>query len=333
MSQPRLALVRVLLFLAITGAGYSAAYAKGNCHGRLVNPITDICWDCLFPITISGVKITSGDHDTPAPKLPAPPIPLCVCARNGVGAPVPGMPIGFWEPSRLVDVTRSPMCMVGLGGTQIGGGKIHGIKEDGEGAIFHVHWYIYPVIYWLELLLDFMCLEMSTVDIAYMTEYDPLWGDDVKATILNPEAILFANPVATLACSADCVAASAGLPLDPMFWCAGCQGSIYPLSGTISYHNGGVEAAQLTVSKFMAKMHRELMLWGYYGSAGMCGKYPMPIIKKSQYRLQMTYPIPETKSCKRIGQTSILWQGGREYPIFGEDFGFLVWRKRDCCLL
>ncbi|XAF72344.1 TraU family protein [Orientia tsutsugamushi] len=35
------------------------------------------------------------------------------------------------------------------------------------------------------------------------------------------------------------------------------------------------------------------MLWGYYGYKGLCGKYPMPVMKKSKYRLQMTYPIPE----------------------------------------
>jgi conjugal transfer pilus assembly protein TraU len=223
--------------------------------------------------------------------------------------------------------------MVSLGGISLGTTPQRGMKEDGDGAFYHVHWYIYPVIYWLELLLDFICLEMSSVDIAYMTEFDPLWGDDVKSSILNPEALLFANPIAVATCTVDCITSSIGLSNDYMFWCAGCQGCLYPFSGTTSYHNGGVGSAQLTVSKFIAKMHRELMLWGYYGTAGMCGKYPMPIIKKSQYRLQMTYPIPEFSSCKRIGQTEVLWQMGREFPIWGEDFGFLIWRKRDCCLL
>lgn len=311
----------------------SSAQARIGCTGRFVNPITDVCWSCLFPITLLGVKIAnSSDPDTPAPRFPLPPIPLCACQRPGIPLPVPGIPVGFWEPVRLVDVTKSPMCMVSLGGISLGTSTQKGVKEDGEGAFYHVHWYIYPVIYWLEILLDFLCLEMSEVDIAYLTEFDPLWGDDVKSSILNPETLLFANPIAQMACIADCLTSSCGLSNDYMFWCAGCQGGIYPFSGTTSYHNGGVGTAQLVMSKFMAKMHRELMLWGYYGTAGLCGKYPMPIIKKSQYRMQMTYPIPEFSSCKRIGQTEVLWQAGREYPIWGEDFGFLVWRKRDCCL-
>ena len=323
--------IRPSLLIMILLLTSQSAIAKIGCTGRFVNPITDVCWSCLFPITVLGVKIVNGGPDTAPPKLPLPPIPVCACMRPGIPVPVPGIPIGFWEPARLVDVTKSPMCMVSLGGISLGTSPQKGFKEDGDGAFYHVHWYVYPVIYWLEILLDFVCLEMASVDIAYMTEFDPLWGDDVKASILNPEALLFANPFAQVACVADCVTSSVGLSNDYMFWCAGCQGGIYPFSGTTSYHNGGVGTAQLVVSKFMAKMHRELMLWGYYGTAGMCGKYPMPIIKKSQYRIQMTYPIPTT-SCKRIGQTEVLWQAGREYPIWGEDFGVLIWRKRDCCL-
>ena len=321
----------LIIVLVCTVSG--SANAKIGCTGRFTNPITDICWSCLFPITIAGIKIVDGDPDTAAPKFPLAPLPVCACLRPGIPAPVPGIPIGFWEPVRLVDVTKSPMCMVGLGGISLGSSPQKGYKEDGVGAFYHVHWYIYPVLYWLELLLDFVCIEASSVDIAYMTEFDPLWGDDVKTSILNPEALLFANPIAMAACTVDCLTSSVGLSNDSMFWCAGCQGCLYPMSGTTTYHNGGVGTAQLTVTKFIAKMHRQLMLWGYYGSAGLCGKYPMPVIKKSQYRMQMVYPIPETSSCKRIGQTEVLWQAGKEYPIWGEDFTFLIWRKRDCCLL
>ncbi len=49
----------------------------------------------------------------------------------------------------------------------------------------------------------------------------------------------------------------------------------------------------LIVAKFMAKLHRELLLWGYMGKEGIYVVNIQSIIKKSQYRLQMTYPIPE----------------------------------------
>ena len=321
-------LIVIVVLVIITLPSHYTKAAIG-CSGRMVNPVTDVCWKCLLPITIAGAKIVgSSMPDTNSPRDI-----LCACPRPGIPVPVPGIPIGFWEPVRLSDVTKSPMCMVSLGGIQLGSSPKRGYRDDIEGSSFyHVHWYIYPVLYWLEILLDFACMEKMGVDVAYLTEYDPFWGDDAKSTILNPEAILFGNPIAQSACVADCLTSSAKLPVDQMFWCAGCQGSIYPFTGTAASFNGGVGTSQLMVSKFMAKLHRELMLWGYYGKKGLCGRYPMPIIKKSQYRLQMTYPIPETSSCKRIGQTEVIWQAGREFPVKGEDWGYLIWRKRDCCL-
>ena len=79
------------------------------------------------------------------------------------------------------------------------------------------------VLYWLELLTDFVCMERSTFDVAYITEFDPLWNDDETAFVLNPEAVMFANPIAQAACAVDAVKATAGFPLDSMFWCSGCQ--------------------------------------------------------------------------------------------------------------
>jgi conjugal transfer pilus assembly protein TraU len=96
---------------------------------------------------------------------------------------------------------------------------------------------------------------------------------------------------------------------------------------------GGIQASLLITGKFMAKLHREGLLWGTYGVKGLCGKYPMPIIKKNMYRLQMTYPIPTTQNCYPLGHTEVMWQGGKEYPYTGSDLGYLVWRNRDCCML
>jgi len=34
------------------------------------------------------------------------------------------------------------------------------------------------------------------------------------------------------------------------------------------------------------------LLWQTSGSDALCAKKPAPIIKKTQYKIQMTYPIP-----------------------------------------
>lgn len=317
----------MIFFLSVMGESIA-------CSGRFLNPITDICWKCLFPLRIAGITVMGGGADPETIRRP-----ICFCKKPPLPAPMPGIPVSFWEPARLVDVTRTPFCLVNLGGVKIADKGIidrgHVSDDEGEGqkrSFYQVHWYVYPVLYILEVLTDFLCLEAHSIDVAYMTEFDPFWGDDEKSAVLSPEGILFGNPIAQAACVADCVAASARLPLDPLFWCNGCQGSLYPFSGTVGDHVGGVQASLLLTGRMMAKLHREGLLWGYYGTQGLCNKYPMPVIRKSQYRTQMTYPIPETTQCHPLGATEVLWQGGREYPFKGEDFGYLIWRKRDCCL-
>lgn len=307
---------------------------EGNtkCVGRFVNPITDICWRCIFPITIAGLTVAKGE-DTATPRSL-----ICRCPHP----PYIGIPISFWEPVRLVDVTRTPYCMVNLGGIRMGpstgvqghGTVGHASKGHMKQSFYQVHWYVYPLIYWLELLMDFVCLEKAAFDVAYLTELDPLWNDDETSFIINPEAALFGNPIAQAACAADCGAASVGFSMDTLFWCGGCQGSLYPFTGTVAAHSGGVQASLLSTQRFIAKLHREGLLWGYSGIEGLCGKYPMPIIRKSQYKTQMTYPVSQTVGgCHPLGRSDLLWSMGRNFPYKGEDFGYLIWRKRLCCLL
>ena len=54
------------------------------------------------------------------------------------------------------------------------------------------------------------------------------------------------------ACAADCVAATAGFGVRDLFWCAGCQGSVYPLTGDVPYHLGGVRTAALIAQQRQA---------------------------------------------------------------------------------
>jgi conjugal transfer pilus assembly protein TraU len=199
-------------------------------------------------------------------------------------------------------------------------------------SFYQVHWYVYPLIYWLELLTDFACLESSGFDLGYITELDPLWGDDETSFILNPEAALFANPIAQAACVAGCGLASAEFSNDALFWCNGCQGSLYPFTGTVTAHSRGIQASLLLVGRMMAKLHRFGILWGYTGFKGLCGKYPMPILRKTQYKTQMTYLSAQRHGCSPLGRSDLLWSMGKSVPVKGEDFGYLIWRKRSCCL-
>jgi conjugal transfer pilus assembly protein TraU len=321
----------VFLFILIVILPANSSSAK--CVGRFVNPITDICWKCIFPLRIAGIPVASGRPDPDTSPL----TPICTCLR-GIKSRV-GFPISFWEPARLVDVTRTPYCMVGLGGLSltdsgaIGRGDVETDTDDQtEKRFYQVHWYFYPVFYLLQVLIDFACGESRDFDLGWITEIDPFWADDEKAAILNPEGILFGNPIAQAACAADGIAATAHLPLDELFWCGGCLGSLYPFGGTVSGSYGGVQASSLMAARFMASLHRKGLMKEHAGSDALCAPHIQPILQKSHYRLQMTYPVPQTNDCKTLGHTDITWNMGKEFPYEGEDFGYLVFRKKDCCL-
>src|SRR4051794_11089881 len=106
-------LLGVLVFMWAAAIALPAA-AGPTCHGRFMNPITDICWSCIFPLTIGSSAIqTEGQDDIDNPSNA-----ICYCNNP----PKVGVSVGFWEPVRLVDVTRTPFCMVGLGGISVDAG-------------------------------------------------------------------------------------------------------------------------------------------------------------------------------------------------------------------
>ena len=86
-----------------------------------------------------------------------------------------------------------------------------------------------------------------------------------------------------------------------------------------------------------AQMHRELIAWGWHGTPGLCGPYFLPVMDKAAYKTQLTHPIPSTskeagKCCQPFGRQTVTWGAGKEYPVRGEDFSFILFRKRNCCV-
>lgn len=336
-------IIQKLLFLAIVIIPITTK-ANMQCNGKFINPITDICWSCIMPITIGGIHI-GVDKSVPKKRdTKNPDSIICYCRRNNVL--LPGITIGFFEPVRLVDITRTPFCMVNLGGIELGSDKkkISSFNRSYDGrhvhdSFYHLHYYIYPLIYWLELLTDFTCLEKSKFDVAYMSEFDVSWNDEKLQALLNPESFLFGNPVAQAACSLDCAAATFAMPLDNLFWCAGCLGNMYPFSGANADHVGGVQSSSLLTMRILAKMHRIGL--GYETATSSCKvngalcKSPRRFtIKKSQYKMQMVNPksSSSTIGCWPIGLSDMAYSSYNEYPNDGQDWGYLIWRKRNCCL-
>lgn len=287
-------------------------------EGKLINPITDICWNCVFPI-----HVAPGIHRT------------CFCA--GI-PPKAGIPLAFWEPTHMVDVSRIPYRLLGLGGIPFGKadirkrGAVSNVGESGRASFYNVHYYVWPFLAWMDFLPDFPCLDRSSLEVPYLSEFDPFWDDDEWGAVISPEALLFANPLAQLSCVADCAAATVSSPLDSLFWCAGCSGSLYPLTGHVPHHVGATQGSFLLLHRLLAKIHSLGLGWGY-GDHNFCSKQVFPRIKKSLYKTQLTYPVPATRPpCPPLGQSELRWGSGKTFPYKGEDFVYVVWTKKHCCL-
>ncbi len=273
------------------------------------------------------------------PDTANPSMPIQICP-----APPPlfrriGLAIGYWEPMALTDVTRSPGCMVNLGFSLPAFGKTaQGTAKKDEkqvnGAFYHVHWYKYPLTYWLNIITSLGCLEGGDLDIAYLSEIDPTWTDSSLTTILNPEAVIFANPIAQGACAADAIASAFNMPLDVLFWCAGSQGSMYPFNGWVSNESSPLQSSLLVSERMAFKLHRQGMIMETIGkNNAVCNEYPSPILPKERWRYQMVNMYPDSGQCHPFGRSVTRWETGKNPPNTKKNFGYLMWRKRNCVFL
>lgn len=329
--------------------------ARAGCSGEFYDPINDVCWGCIFPVYLSKAALSFFDQ----PKLQEQPLDVDSCDPKGVTCrcgDTCGIPVSFYEPARHFDVTKQPGCFPGLGlDLDMSGlpGAVSGVQTLTAGkaqprSFNHVNVYVDPILFWAGIILDFPCLEQKGFDLLYSTPADICWGDEAACQWLNPESFLFGNIASIMACSADCIAETAAFfrdetseieswAIDATYWCAGCNGAALPLSGYKEYTPGqALSDTQVMGQRIFQKLHRELLVWGTSGAPGMCGYYPKPIMQKTDYKNSMLYPIAQTERsllscCQMFGTSTELWGAGKSFPIKGEDYSFMVFRKRDCC--
>ncbi len=306
-------------------------FAEEGCRGSFINVIKDIRWDAMFPVEIAGIEIKSPSELKNPDKIGQ---VVCVCKKSN--KVVLGITVSYWAPTRFVETTKIPFCFPILGGLKLNnpnqGTKVGGEETDTPATKQSAHWYVMPIWHMMDLFLDVPCLPVEGFDLAYITEVDPTWNNDSVGFILNPEALLVANPVAQMACMADSVASTADYPLDQLFWCMGAWNNPYPMTGTVSesnYIKGNVSLA----SRMIYKMNRELIHWDT--AVDICGAQITPFWIKTHYKMHMVKPTRSEPMY--IGRPSILWETGKNMP-YGtqsnspDNFGYMMFQRVKCCL-
>lgn len=303
--------------------------------------IDGICWSCIFPVRLLGATVAFEKNGGEVPDGATRQI-LCTC-YDPLGVPEIGLTAAMWAPARLIEVVRKPYCSPILGGTSLqssvrlwGGHK--SLEQDASDKTFYnYHYWAFPLYTMMELLLQSNCNAggYRSLDLMYLSEVDPLWNEDELAFFLNPEAVVFANPLAMAACSVDCAVTSVGKPMESLFWCAGCWGNLYPLTGNIASEASPPRDTSLLAARITAGLHRRGMAWKTYGDAALCGGYIYPMLPKQQYRMSTLFPVAEAAEghcCHYIGETPFKWGEWRTIPGVGEDYVYLLWRYTECCL-
>lgn len=313
-------------FLLLPFVWFLSCHAAAGCDSSFINPITDVSWSCMFPMSIAGVSIGGGE-DTPNSHDSA----TCVCDEGEI--PRIGLRFNLWEPSRIIDTVSDPYCMMPLGVEMASGGnkaKLGGglSRSNNSTRTFQqMHYYIFPVFQILDMFYDIPCIGDNGFDVAMMTEIVPTWNNDLLSMIINPEAILFGNPVTNLACAADATSALTGFPRKELFWCLGSWGNAYPLAGSIT-STDYTEANIGLAARGTYFMGRTGMLWETTDDG--CSKKAATIWRKDKYKYQMARPTRDS-ACIPVGRDALLWGAGK-HNLYNDNFMWMLFKKVDCCM-
>lgn len=356
---------KFLLALAFLFTLFSAEAAGPTCPNKFPDFINDVCWSCVMPMRLFGATIARGSGEDFTTASDSSPVCLCI---NKLAV---GVPTSFWEMAYIVDVHTAPGCLPTVGGLTLPVpwvdnqyGTTKQTDESTAGAFQNSAYYVSPMMYLLEAVLDDSCSDRSSFDVGWTSEFDPTWNDDSLALIKMPIGFAFGSLPAILAAGPDAAAALVGFPFNEIFWQAGSWGPIYPLTGTTPSYKSMDTTGHMIATKMLAEAHAMREMAGLFMNgagrsyacepgelgctsddtkAAMCSTSPssmptMTIMKKRQYKLQRLFPSPATKKqaiggcCSPIGRSTVLSEVNTQLPVDGyKDFGYAVFRKRDCC--
>ena len=333
---------------ADTGVDLSGATSEGGpgCHDAEVfsgKLITGICWECVFPIIVGKLPIsTEGAGRVPPGAADTKLLGTCMCFDN-LGVPKFGIRTSLWEPARMIELVRQSGCSQVLGGMRFPFNRLYQGKqqalskhpttgEDGE-TYRHYHFYTFPIMLMLNMWIPSRCNPGGYIDldIMYLSEIDPTWNNDEIAFFTHPEAALIASPLGAISCIPDVFGANVGAPIKELYWCAGSWGVIFPTSGNVVSHEGVMNTTSLMAVRALYVLHRRALEWRSIGDDVMCGGKLSPYLPKNQYRFQVFHPVAETSSNHVMGEMIFTWGLGRTIPAVGEDPVYIIWRWLDCC--
>ena len=330
--------IKKLLLATFLAGAMAPAFAAVGCQGKMWNPLADIDFRNMGSLKIAGFTLMDAPGDLGNPPGSSPD-PGCFC-RDGLDTGF-GFTTTFWLPSKIIDVTKKSGSMpfmncvaplpafVGLSSAQTY--NRHEARKD-ESVSMQIHMANADITAIAGKALFEKCgAAVSKFSIAYMTELDFLWQNDVYATLMSPQvSILAAAPILSqVACGAQSIANSLG---DWQNWnfCA-WEGSLYPLNGSTIAKNSAQVSNMDIIIKYLSRSAIMGTNLRTMGNDAICEPKFDPIYNPFQNRFQWSFPHKVTA---RYNQSMVRWglnPGPLNFPTHEEGYMHL-WEARQCCL-
>ena len=322
-------LVSILLF---SGAVPASAASTG-CSNPPFNPVTDVPWNGIFPIRVSGIAVKQ-NRDIPDTDEGNSGFPICSCTTSQ--ETYLGLKASFYQLDTMAEVVRTPYCSP-TAGTAFSSldngyhGGTNSMKTDSPKTFKQVHWVRFPVFDILGMLTVSACVRHDGgYDYLEFTELDPTHNKSTLAAILDPKVFLFASPPFDLVC-----AASRGIAMIPgeiltsaynsLFWCA--FENVYSLTGDKN-NSADTESSAAIASKMLYKLSSTGMHMSL--TDNMCQPTSRPFWKKGDYRWALSKPVRMNKPII-MDTPGFLWDSNKN-PAYREgNFLWLLFQKRICC--
>lgn len=291
----------------------------------------------------------------------------CCSPFGCITLPTGGIVTKFWENSHFVEVVRHRGCSPSLFGAGLGQIDLtarNAVSAGGEDGFYHVHAIPNPALAVVKASMEQACHIAAVADTTpYFSELDFIWNPaNISPDLGSPTAwteiaapdieyvakkVLWSidqvtgasvQSVESLACVGECVFITAGgAPMSALGNCSGCNGLVAPYNGKAT-GLGGRRAAELLAHRFVnLAMNKLLGGWSSTtSSAAYCNSgvpRPSPGFPKNEFRLQSLYPAEES-SMRKFGapHTLVAGEAGKQGDFFKQDYVFLLWKRRECCV-
>jgi hypothetical protein len=298
-----------LVALTATMATPASASTVG-CVGKMWNPLGDLDFRLMGGIKAMGFTILK------TPELGEPPNHqaqnICFC-KNGMQTGF-GLGLTFWMPSYINDLARQPGCLGFLDGINVLPGFMslssgqeysnHTQRVDGV-TNMQVHWAYADVTAIAGKSLFEKCNAVTgSMEIAYMTEPDFIFQNDVYSVVMTPQASILAEVplLSQMTCGMESIANTLGGWQD---WgvCA-WKGTRLPYSGNaIAKDSAQVSNMDVTI-KYLSRAALLGTTMRTMGKDTTCKPLYSAFYDPFQHRYQWAFP---GKVATRYNQDVIKW--------------------------